>query len=212
MGKEIYENPLCAKILHRRKCSTSSARIANFRPGESCGQPLRRVSRNWDLRLPTNNLRSCMQHQELTVDDCQELPIIEHKLRHDVMAHIKTYADACPAAAPIIHLGATSCFVGDNTDIIQMKEGLIQIKKLLLGLIAALADFAEKHKDTPTLAYTHFQAAQPTTAGKRACLWAAGFYRWTTSGWRMSLAHLKLLGLQGARREPAQAFLELFDG
>lgn len=77
-----------------------------------------------------------------------------------------------PTAKPIIHLGATSCYVGDNTDIIQMREGLLIIKKLLVNAISALGDFAEKYKDVPTLAYTHFQAAQPTTVGKRATLWA----------------------------------------
>ena len=96
----------------------------------------------------------------------------ESQLRHDVMSHVHAYGDACPGARAIIHLGATSCYVGDNADIIIMREALLQIKSLLVNAIAAVTDFAEKYCDVPTLAYTHFQAAQPTTAGKRACLWA----------------------------------------
>jgi len=96
----------------------------------------------------------------------------ERQVRHDVMAHVKAYGDLCPNAKGIIHLGATSCYVGDNTDIILMKEALIQIRALLVGAIRAVRSFADKYSDTPTLAYTHFQAAQPTTIGKRATLWA----------------------------------------
>lgn len=82
------------------------------------------------------------------------------------MAHVHTYGECCPDAKPIIHLGATSCYVGDNTDVIQMREGLLRIKKQLINAIAALADFAEKYKDMPTLAYTHFQAAQPPQSAR----------------------------------------------
>ena len=134
----------------------------------------------------------------------------EKRLRHDVMAHLHTFAEACPKAKPIIHLGATSCYVGDNTDIIQMREGLTRIKRLLVNVISALADFAERYKDVPTLAYTHFQAAQPTTAGKRACLWLNDFlmdYNRLT----YELDDLKLLGCKGTTGTCA-SFLELFGG
>ena len=134
----------------------------------------------------------------------------EKRLRHDVMAHLHTFAEACPKAKPIIHLGATSCYVGDNTDIIQMREGLTHIKRLLVNVISALADFAERYKDVPTLAYTHFQAAQPTTAGKRACLWLNDFlmdYNRLT----YELDDLKLLGCKGTTGTCA-SFLELFGG
>ena len=97
----------------------------------------------------------------------------EKEVRHDVMAHVLTYGYQCPLAKPIIHLGATSCYVGDNTDLIQIKEGLLLVRKMLLAVISELVKFAEKYKDLPTLAYTHFQAAQPTTVGKRATLWLA---------------------------------------
>jgi adenylosuccinate lyase len=96
----------------------------------------------------------------------------ERKLRHDVMAHVHAYGDACPDARAIIHLGATSCYVTDNTDLILMREGLDLVRRRLVGVIDALATFAEKHRDLPCLAFTHLQPAQPTTVGKRACLWA----------------------------------------
>ncbi len=96
----------------------------------------------------------------------------ERKLRHDVMAHVHAYGDQCPNARPIIHLGATSCYVTDNTDLILIRESLQWIAKQLAGVIVALADFAKKYRDLPTLAFTHLQPAQPTTVGRRACLWA----------------------------------------
>jgi adenylosuccinate lyase len=96
----------------------------------------------------------------------------ERKLRHDVMAHVHTYGDACPTARPIIHLGATSCYVTDNTDLILMREALGMVAARLATVILALADFAKKYRDLPTLSYTHLQPAQPTTVGRRACLWA----------------------------------------
>ena len=95
----------------------------------------------------------------------------EKEVRHDVMSHVYAYGQQCPKAAGIIHLGATSCYVGDNTDIIVMTEGLKLIRKKLINVINELAKFADKYKNQPTLAFTHFQPAQPTTVGKRATLW-----------------------------------------
>lgn len=142
--------------------------------------------------------------------DYEKADMYERKLRHDVMAHVHTYGDVCPTAKPIIHLGATSCYVGDNTDIIQMREGLLQIRKLLVGAIAALSDFAEEHKNVPTLAYTHFQAAQPTTVGKRATLWLQDFLM-DLDRLNYELGQLKLLGCKGTTGTGA-SFLELFGG
>ena len=99
----------------------------------------------------------------------------EKLVRHDVMSHVYAYGQLCPKAAGIIHLGATSCYVGDNTDIIIMREALQLVQKKLVNVIAELAKFAEKYKNLPTLAFTHFQPAQPTTVGKRATLWAQEF-------------------------------------
>ena len=133
----------------------------------------------------------------------------ESRLRHDVMAHIHTYGDCCPVAKGIIHLGATSCYVGDNTDIIVMKKALLQIRKLLLNTISAVRDFALEHKGTPTLAYTHFQAAQPTTVGKRASLWLQDLV-YDLNQLDFQLDNLVLLGCKGTTGTAA-SFMELFD-
>ena len=134
----------------------------------------------------------------------------EHEVRHDVMAHVLTYGACCPEAKPILHLGATSCYVGDNTDIILMREALEQIRSLLVNVIQALADFAEAHKAEPTLAYTHFQAAQPTTVGKRATLWTQDLLM-DLEQLEFQLGNLKLLGCKGTTGTGA-SFLALFDG
>ena len=132
------------------------------------------------------------------------------EVRHDVMSHVYAYGQQCPKAAGIIHLGATSCYVGDNTDIIVMREGLKLLKKKLVNVIAELADFAEKYKAQPTLAFTHFQPAQPTTVGKRAALWMQEFYL-DLEDLDYVLGNLKLLGSKGTTGTQA-SFLELFDG
>lgn len=134
----------------------------------------------------------------------------ELQVRHDVMAHVLTYGEACPKAKSIIHLGATSCYVGDNTDIIIMRKALLRVKKLLLNAMSALCDFAEKYKAQPTLAFTHFQAAQPTTVGKRATLWLHDLLM-DLELLDFTLKNLKLLGCKGTTGTGA-SFLELFDG
>nr|WP_296474329.1 adenylosuccinate lyase [uncultured Acetatifactor sp.] len=134
----------------------------------------------------------------------------EREVRHDVMSHVYAYGQQCPKAAGIIHLGATSCYVGDNTDIIVMREGLRLLKKKLVNVIKELADFAEEHKAQPTLAFTHFQPAQPTTVGKRATLWMQEFYL-DLEDLDYVLGNMKLLGSKGTTGTQA-SFLELFDG
>lgn len=134
----------------------------------------------------------------------------EREVRHDVMSHVYAYGQQCPKAAGIIHLGATSCYVGDNTDIIIMTEALKLVKKKLVNVIAELADFAEKYKSQPTLAFTHFQPAQPTTVGKRAALWLQEFYL-DLEDLEHVLGNMKLLGSKGTTGTQA-SFLELFDG
>ena len=99
----------------------------------------------------------------------------EKQVRHDVMSHVYAYGQQCPKAKGIIHLGATSCYVGDNTDVILMAEALELVRKKLVNVIAELAEFADEYKELPTLAFTHFQPAQPTTVGKRATLWLQEF-------------------------------------
>jgi len=134
----------------------------------------------------------------------------EKEVRHDVMSHVYAYGQQCPKAAGIIHLGATSCYVGDNTDIIVMTKALMLVKKKLINVIAKLADFAEKYKEQPTLAFTHFQPAQPTTVGKRATLWLQEFFL-DLEDLEHVLKNMKLLGSKGTTGTQA-SFLELFDG
>ena len=134
----------------------------------------------------------------------------EKEVRHDVMSHVYAYGQQCPKAAGIIHLGATSCYVGDNTDIIVMTEALRLVKKKLVTVIGVLADFADKYKAQPTLAFTHFQPAQPTTVGKRATLWIQEFFM-DLQDVDYVLGGMKLLGSKGTTGTQA-SFLELFDG
>ena len=131
----------------------------------------------------------------------------EKKLRHDVMAHVYAFGEQCPAAKPIIHLGATSCYVGDNTDIITMYEALKLVRKKVVNVIKQLNDFAKEHRDLPTLAFTHFQSAQPTTVGKRATLWMQELLL-DLDEIEHQINKLALLGSKGTQA----SFLELFDG
>ncbi|MDI9498416.1 MAG: adenylosuccinate lyase [Bacillota bacterium] len=134
----------------------------------------------------------------------------ERELRHDVMAHIRAWADQCPLAGPILHLGATSCYVGDNTELILMRDALDLLGAKLLRIIGVLADFAETYSDLACLGYTHFQAAQPTTVGKRATLWLQDFIL-DYEELRRFRDWLPLLGSKGTTGTQA-SFLELFDG
>ena len=134
----------------------------------------------------------------------------EKEVRHDVMSHVYAYGVQCPKAKGIIHLGATSCYVGDNTDIIVMTEALRLVRKKLINVIAELAKFADEYKALPTLAFTHFQPAQPTTVGKRASLWLNEFCM-DLEDVEYVLDGMKLLGSKGTTGTQA-SFLELFDG
>ena len=134
----------------------------------------------------------------------------EKELRHDVMAHVHTYGHLCPKAMPIIHLGATSCYVGDNTDVILMREGLQLIHAKVVRVLANLADFADRYKALPTLGFTHFQAAQLTTVGKRATLWMNELLM-DLDELEYRMSHLQLRGSKGTTGTQA-SFLELFEG
>lgn len=144
---------------------------------------------------------------DINYEDAKER---EKIVRHDVMSHVYAYGLQCPEAKGIIHLGATSCYVGDNTDLIIMTEALKLIRKKLINVIANLADFAEKYKALPTLGFTHFQPAQPTTVGKRATLWIHDLLL-DLEDLDNVLASMKLLGSKGTTGTQA-SFLELFDG
>ena len=160
----------------------------------------------------TNITPDMVAELEAHVDDINyEVAIEREKLvRHDVMSHVYAYGQQCPKAAGIIHLGATSCYVGDNTDIIVMRQGLELIRKKLIGVLANLADFAEQYKDMPCLAYTHCQPAQLTTVGKRATLWMNEFYM-DLQEIDHQISQLALRGVKGTTGTQA-SFIELFNG
>ena len=166
------------------------------------------LSENGKPVITPEMIEELKAHQdEINYDVARER---EKLVRHDVMSHVYAYGQQCPKAAGIIHLGATSCYVGDNTDIIIMREGLLLLRKKLLNVIAALAKFADEYKDMPTLAFTHFQPAQPTTVGKRATLWINEFMM-DLSDLDYVVSSMKLLGSKGTTGTQA-SFKELFSG
>ena len=159
-------------------------------------------------RITDEQIEELKSHQDdINYDVARER---EKIVRHDVMSHVYAYGQQCPKAAEIIHLGATSCYVGDNTDVILMREGLKLVKKKLVNVIDELQSFAMRYKDLPTLAFTHFQPAQPTTVGKRATLWIQELMM-DLEDVDYVMGSLKLLGSKGTTGTQA-SFLELVDG
>ncbi len=205
--KDTYESPLCSRYATKRMQYIFSPDF-KFSTWRKLWIALAESEKELGLNITDEQIAEMREH--VYDIDYAKAAEYEKKLRHDVMAHVHTFGEACPKAKPIIHLGATSCYVGDNTDVIQMRDGLIQIKSLLLGLVSVLTDFAEEHKNVPTLAYTHFQAAQPTTVGKRATLWLQDFLM-DLDRLDYEAASLKLLGCKGTTGTGA-SFLELFHG
>ena len=163
-----------------------------------------------ELGLPVTQEQVDELESHITDIDYEKAAQWERKLRHDVMAHVHTYGELCPKAMPIIHLGATSCYVGDNTDVILMREGLELVRAKLVKVIARLAKFAEEYKALPTLGFTHFQAAQLVTVGKRATLWMNELLM-DLEEVEHRISTLKLLGSKGTTGTQA-SFLELFEG
>ena len=163
-----------------------------------------------ELGLPVTAEQVEELSAHLTDIDYDKAAQYEKKLRHDVMAHVHTYGELCPKAMPIIHLGATSCYVGDNTDVILMREGLCLIRDEIIRVLDKLARFARQYKALPTLGFTHFQPAQLVTVGKRATLWMNELLL-DLSDVEFRIENLKLLGCKGTTGTQA-SFLELFDG
>lgn len=163
-----------------------------------------------ELGLPVT--REQVDEMEAHVDevDYEAAKRWEKILRHDVMAHIHAYGEQCPKAMPIIHLGATSCYVGDNTDVILMREGLLLLRDKLVKVLSYLGKFADKYKGLPTLGFTHFQSAQMVTVGKRATLWMNELLM-DLDEMEYRISRLALLGSKGTTGTQA-SFLELFDG
>jgi adenylosuccinate lyase len=202
-----YENPLCKRYasdemqyIFSDNCKFSTWRRLWVALAES--------QKELGLGITAEQIQEMSNH----VSDIDYAAADKHEAqtRHDVMAHIIAYAEQCPKAKPIIHLGATSCYVGDNTDIILQRAALLRIKKLVINLLSELSDFADECKALPCLAYTHFQAAQPTTVGKRATLWIQELLL-DLEQLDFVLGNLKLLGCKGATGTSA-SFLRLFDG
>lgn len=205
--KNTYESPLCSRYASKRMQYIFSPDF-KFSTWRKLWIALAEAEQ--ELGLPITDAQIAQMKAHITDIDYQKANEYEKKLRHDVMAHVHTFGDACPDARPIIHLGATSCYVGDNTDIIMLREGMYQVKRQLMGTLNALADFCRRNRDIPTLAYTHFQAAQPTTVGKRATLWAQDLL-YDLERLDFETAHLKLLGCKGTTGTGA-SFLSLFEG
>jgi adenylosuccinate lyase len=166
------------------------------------------AQRELGLPIPEAAVQALREH--LDDVDLERAAELERELRHDVMAHVHHLAEQAPAAAGIIHLGATSAYVGDNTDLIQHREALTLVRSRILATVAALADFARLHRDLPTLGFTHFQPAQPTTVGKRATLWIQDLLL-DLEEVDFRLATLRLRGVRGTTGTQA-SFLDLFDG
>ena len=163
-----------------------------------------------ELGLPVTQAQVDELEAHVTDIDYDVVARREKEVRHDVMAHVYAYGKAAPGAAGIIHLGATSCYVTDNADLILYRDGLRYLRGELLGLIANLADFAQRYKALPTLGYTHYQPAQPVTVGKRASLWMQDFLA-DLEELDFVLEHLRFLGCRGTTGTEA-SFVELFDG
>lgn len=204
---EFYENPLCGRYAGEdmKRLFSDDYKFSTWR---RLWVALAESEKELGLEISDSQLEQMRAH--INDIDYDAAARHEHEVRHDVMAHVLTYGECCPEAKPIIHLGATSCYVGDNTDIIRMREALVLVRRKLVNALAALRDFAQEHKDTPTLAYTHFQAAQPTTVGKRATLWAYDLLN-DLDQLEYQLGRLELLGCKGTTGTGA-SFLELFDG
>jgi len=205
--RDSYESPLCKRYASKEMRFIFSDDM-KFRTWRRLWIALAKGERALGLPITDEQIAEL----EASADDINYgvAEAREAEVRHDVMSHVYAYGVQCPNARGIIHLGATSCYVGDNTDIIIQREALRRVRGLLLGAMEALAGFAEKHKAVPCLAYTHFQAAQPTTVGKRATLWMQELLM-DLEQLDFVLARLKLLGCKGTTGTGA-SFLALFDG
>lgn len=207
MTNDRYQSPLSERYASRQMQYIFSP-DKKFRTWRRLWIALAETEKELGLNITKEQIEELKAHADDINYDVAKAR--EKEVRHDVMSHVYAYGQQCPKAKGIIHLGATSCYVGDNTDIILMAEALELVRRKLVNVIAELADFAEEYKELPTLAFTHFQPAQPTTVGKRAALWMQEF--------EMDLADLeyvkgslKLLGSKGTTGTQA-SFLELFDG
>ena len=207
MSTDRYVSPLSERYASKEMQYIFSPDM-KFRTWRRLWIALAETEKELGLNITQEQIDELKAHAEdINYDVAKER---ERQVRHDVMSHVYAYGVQCPKAKGIIHLGATSCYVGDNTDIIVMTEALKLVKKKLVNVIAELSAFADKYKDQPTLAFTHFQPAQPTTVGKRATLWTQEFLL-DLEDLEYVLGTMKLLGSKGTTGTQA-SFLELFYG
>ena len=207
MTKPVYESPLCSRYASERMQYIFSPDF-KFLTWHRLWLSL--AENEMKLGLVVTPEQAAELRENLEIIDYEAAERYERELRHDVMAHIRAWGDHCPKARGIIHLGATSCYVDDNGDLIAYREALKQIRMLLVNALAALADFIEKNADTPVLAYTHYQAAQPTTVGKRAAMWAQDLC-FDLERLDFELERIPFYGCKGATGTGA-SFLALFNG
>lgn len=207
MNRSNYESPLSSRYASEKMQYIFSA-DKKFSTWRRLWVALARAE--MELGLPVTQEQVNELEAHITDINYELAAKKEQELRHDVMAHIHAYGTQCPTAMPIIHLGATSCYVGDNTDIIIMREGLNLVKDKLVRVLSALAIFSDKYKSLPTLGFTHFQAAQLVTVGKRATLWMNELFQ-DLDEVEYRIKTLKLLGCKGTTGTQA-SFLELFHG
>ena len=206
-GTDKYVSPLSERYASKEMQYIFSPDM-KFRTGRRLWIALAETEKELGLPITDEQIEELKSHAEdINYEVAKER---EKIVRHDVMSHVYAYGVQCPKAKGIIHLGATSCYVGDNTDIIVMNEALKLVRKKLINVIAELRNFADKYKNQPTLAFTHFQPAQPTTVGKRATLWMQEFLM-DLEDLEYVAGTLKLLGSKGTTGTQA-SFLELFDG
>lgn len=205
--KDTYESPLSSRYADKEMKYLFSPDM-KFRTWRRLWIALAEAEKELGLPITQEQIDEMKAHQDdINYDVAAQR---EEEVRHDVMAHVYAFGVQCPKARPIIHLGATSCYVGDNTDIIIMTEALKIVRNKLVGVIRVLSDFAAKYKALPTLAFTHFQPAQPTTVGKRATLWLQELLM-DLEDVEYQLSKAKLLGSKGTTGTQA-SFLELFEG
>lgn len=206
MNKDIYESPLNSRYASKEMKELFSP-DKKFKTWRKLWITLAKAEQELGLNITDEQIAELEKFKD---DINYDVAVEREKVtRHDVMAHIFAYGQQCPTAKGIIHLGATSCYVGDNTDAIIMKEALILVRAKVISVIAKLADFAMKYKDMPTLGFTHFQAAQLTTVGKRACLWIQDLMM-DVESLDHCIDSIKLLGSKGTTGTQA-SFMELFD-
>ncbi|MGP1441245.1 MAG: adenylosuccinate lyase [Anaerovoracaceae bacterium] len=207
MSRDRYENPLIKRYTGKEMSAVFSP-DAKFTTWRKLWIALAEAEKELGLNITQEQIDELKAHRDDINYEVAEAR--EKEVRHDVMSHVYAYGVQCPKAKGIIHLGATSAYVGDNTDLIQLREGLIIIKHKLADLLYRLSNFAEKYKSLPTLGFTHFQPAQLTTVGKRATLWMQDFY-FDYLDVCAETDRLMLLGVKGTTGTQA-SFLELFDG